>query len=194
MKVIFLDIDGVLNNEDSDIVYLGEDSVMTGGFFCPELVVNLNTVIQHTGASIVLSSTWRLGLSLQKAKKLMVELGIIGELIGITDSINDRHVFRGNEIYKWICDNEGLVGKYYEFKEYLILDDDSDMLYWQRNNFVQTDGRKGLTDSNVMESIAILNGDRGESHGVNEYVMSFDTNYKDKYGTFSSINKIKEVR
>ncbi|CAH9012079.1 putative HAD domain-containing protein [Vibrio phage 249E41-1] len=173
MKIIFLDIDGVLNNEDSDIVYLGEDSVKTGGFFCPELVVHLNTIIQHTGASIVLSSTWRLGLSLQQANKLMGELGIIGDLIGITDSINDRHVFRGNEIYKWIRDNEGLVGKYYDFHDYLILDDDSDMLYWQRNNFVQTNGRKGLTESNVMESIAILNGERGESHGVNEYVMEF---------------------
>ena len=174
MKIIFLDIDGVLNNEDSDIVYLQEGSVCVGGFFCPELVVRLNTIIQETRASIVLSSTWRLGLDLESAQKLMVELGVIGRVVGITDHIWDNHVFRGNEIYKWIRDNEDLVGKYYDFSDYLILDDDSDMLYWQRNNFVQTNGLKGLTDSNVMESIAILNGDRGDSHGVSEYVREFE--------------------
>ena len=172
-KIIFLDIDGVLNNEDSDLIYLGEDSVSYGGFFCPELVDKLNTIIENTNASIVLSSTWRLGLDITKAQQLTVEMNIKGEVIGVTDAIWDSHVLRGNEIYKWILDNENLVGKYYDYKDYLILDDDSDMLYWQRNNFVQTNGLKGLTDSNVMESIAILNGDRGESHGVNEYVMEF---------------------
>ena len=174
MKIIFLDIDGVLNNEDSDIVYLQEGSVCVGGFFCPELVGRLNTIIQETGASIVLSSTWRLGLNLESAQKLMIELGVTGRVVGITDHVWDNHVLRGNEIYKWILDNEDMVGEYYNFSNYLILDDDSDMLYWQRNNFVQTNGLKGLTDSNVMESIAILNGDRGDSHGVNEYVMEFE--------------------
>lgn len=174
MKIIFLDIDGVLNNEDSDLVYLDESSILAGGFFCPELVEKLNTILQQTGAKIVLSSTWRLGLNIEQANTLMKELGVNGEVVGITPSKENNYTFRGNEIYKWIRDNESLVGKYYEYTDYLILDDDSDMLYWQRNNFVQTNGLKGLTDSNVMESIAILNGERGDSHGVNEYVMEFE--------------------
>lgn len=173
MKIIFLDIDGVLNNEDSDIVYLPPTSHCSGGFYCPELVTLFNTIVEETQAKIVLSSTWRLGLSIKQVQELLQEMGISGEVVGVTDHIWDRHIFRGNEIYKWIRDNESLIGKYYDYTDYLILDDDSDMLYWQRNNFVQTNGLKGLTESNVMESIAILNGGRGDSYGVNEYVMEF---------------------
>ena len=168
MKIIFLDIDGVLNNDTDDIIYLDN-----GGFYSPNLVLKLNKILSETGAKIVLSSTWRLGLSLQQAQDLLVSIGVSGEVIGITDSIWDNYVFRGNEIFKWIKDNENLVGKYYEYEDYVILDDDSDMLYWQRNNFVQTHGLKGLTDSNVMECIAILNGARSSMHDVNEYVQDF---------------------
>lgn len=42
--------------------------------------------------------------------------------------------------------------------KYVILDDDSDMLDTQSNNFIRTDWRAGLTEENVNKAIKILNG------------------------------------
>lgn len=41
--------------------------------------------------------------------------------------------------------------------KYVILDDDSDMLYWQRNNFILIDRFVGLTMGNVFQAKKILN-------------------------------------
>jgi len=60
MKVIFLDIDGVLN-----VIPQGHDKY--GGIFHPEFVENLRTIIEATDAKIVISSTWRMsGLNIMK--------------------------------------------------------------------------------------------------------------------------------
>ena len=40
---------------------------------------------------------------------------------------------------------------------YVILDDDSDMLYDQRNNFIQTHMYDGLSEDDVKKAIEILN-------------------------------------
>ena len=53
MKVIFLDIDVVLN-----IIPKSYDQF--GGTFHDEFVENLKSIIDQTGAKIVVSSTWRL--------------------------------------------------------------------------------------------------------------------------------------
>ena len=38
-----------------------------------------------------------------------------------------------------------------------ILDDDSDMLYIQKDHFIKTDTYKGLSEENVQQAIQILN-------------------------------------
>jgi hypothetical protein len=40
---------------------------------------------------------------------------------------------------------------------YVILDDDNDMLFCQRNHFIHTDGLLGIEDSDVVKAIHILN-------------------------------------
>ena len=54
--------------------------------------------------------------------------------------------------------NKELVGDYYNFTEYVILDDDSDMLYWQRNNFILVDRWVGITYGTVFQAKKMLNG------------------------------------
>lgn len=55
-----------------------------------------------------------------------------------------------------------MLGKWLKEKQepykYVILDDDSDMLDTQSNNFIRTDWRAGLTEENVNKAIKILNG------------------------------------
>jgi hypothetical protein len=53
--------------------------------------------------------------------------------------------------------NESIIGGYYNFTEYVILDDDSDMLYWQRNNFLLIDRFVGLTMGNVFQAKKMMN-------------------------------------
>ena len=154
VKIIFLDIDGVLNNDSDDSIDLTDKA----HFINPTLVTRLNNLIASTDAKVVLTSTWRLGLTLDEILDLCSIIGLEGEVIGMTDSLNQYpFIHRGNEILKWIIDNEDLVGPKHEYKSYVIIDDDNDMLYRQRNNFVKVDGELGLTEENVLDAFSILN-------------------------------------
>lgn len=55
MKIIFLDVDGVLNNDDTKERCMG----FTG--IDPEKVKLLKYIVDMTGAEIVLTSTWKYG-------------------------------------------------------------------------------------------------------------------------------------
>lgn len=155
MNIIFLDVDGVLNNADDSDYH-----VHNGGcyFYSPKCVSLLNQITDVTGAKIVVSSTWRLGKTVEQLQIKFKEMGITGEVIDKTCQLNHLDGYRGNEIIKWVKDNEDLTGHfYYNLKSYVIIDDDSDMLLWQKDNFVHTDGQKGLTQADAYDAINILN-------------------------------------
>lgn len=155
MKVIFLDIDGVLN-----LCYEGRDQY--GSFFHPHLVDNLRKIIEETGANIVISSTWRLS-GLVIMKEMWEKRGLPGEVIGITPNFMSHYkttLCRGKEI-------DAYLEKCPEIEKYVILDDDSDMESHQMNNFVMTSGNRdhedcidigyGLTKICAEKAIKILN-------------------------------------
>lgn len=66
-------------------------------------------------------------------------------------------IVRGNEILQWMVDNEYRIGYPFNFKSYVILDDDSGMLLSQKDNFIHVDRRVGLTEKDVERAIEILN-------------------------------------
>ena len=159
IKIIFLDIDGVLNNK---IMHDFPDRIKTVCSHsmdkrCIEL---LNKLTDETGAKIVISSSLRLGKTVDKLKEEMALFGITGPIIDKTPNINGVGIYRGNEIARWILNNADSVLNcpYYNFKRYVIIDDDSDMLLWQSNNFVQTDHFAGMTDRTFHHAKKILNG------------------------------------
>lgn len=146
-RIIFLDIDGVLNCElfykhrtvkSSSIIEYPDNQI------CKERVSWLNELCESTGAKVVLSSTWRHS-GLNYCREVLQRNGATFEIIDITPDLRGDCSVRGNEIYKWIQDNEKIVGKYWDYKDYVIIDDDSDMLLWQREHFFQTDSYSGLT-------------------------------------------------
>jgi hypothetical protein len=162
MKIIFLDIDGVLNHEVFYIerfekCYDAGEIAYPYSEIDPKSVNNLNQLIKETGAEVVISSTWRHS-GINYCKDALEFHGFIGKIIDKTPDLRSDDCLRGNEILKWIKDNEPLVGPYYNFTEYVILDDDSDMLYWQRNNFLLIDRFVGLTMGDVFRAKKILNG------------------------------------
>lgn len=172
MNVIFLDIDGVLNNQQDDTEYR---KCSTGShLYSPSRVAKLNQLIQEVSAKVVVTSVWRLGETVESMQAILTDIGVVCEVIGITENHNNGFVFRGNEIYKWIKDHTELLGvdRYYKFKSYVILDDDSDMLYWQKDNFVHVDGEIGLTNRDCLLAMEILNHKRDTPFNFNgEFVI-----------------------
>jgi len=157
VKIIFLDIDGVLNCESAyrngECQY--QEWIWEDGRkdhyqrFCVRSKELLNKLIDETGAKIVISSTWRhSGIEFMKKVWEMEEM--IGEIIGITPSLRTKglHIPRGMEIgyylnndlqFQHINWDEVIQQEYIDksgVENYIIIDDDSDMLYNQRNHFV----------------------------------------------------------
>lgn len=128
-KIIFLDIDGVLN------VYCeGRDEY--GCTFHKHFEDNLRWIINKTNAKIVISSTWRMS-GLKIMKEMWIKRGLPGEVIDITP-IKTHGVNRGVEIQQYIDDNN--------ITSYCIIDDDDDMLPSQIDNFVKTSNNPSHVD------------------------------------------------
>jgi hypothetical protein len=167
-KYIFLDIDGVLATPKS-IEGVGGEWKMED-----EKQELLKHIIDSTGAKIVLSSSWR-KWDIESTIEFMKEEGFwFSDLIvGVTirayqylDRTKKIHLSipRGVEIYQWIDTNiHSDNGINYERKklgvdyQYVILDDDIDMLYTQKNNFVNTNSDLGLTKTDCEIAIEVLN-------------------------------------
>lgn len=151
--LIFLDVDGVLNNNS----YRTDPP----NLICPHNIVNLNKIIEATKAKIVISSSWRETITTEFLKSF----GCIGEVIGYTPRLSFHcekeptyrySVPRGCEIKAWIELNKADLGVKVSKLKYVILDDDSDMLYWQRDKFLWVDPHNGITPSIAHKAIQIL--------------------------------------
>lgn len=145
-RMIFLDIDGVLNHSGYFKTALAMQELDP---IDPECIKNLNAIVEQTGANIVISSSWRMMADIETITNLLKDKGFIGRVIGGTPDIYKTHSFnapRGCEIKKWIDDNiddKGLIS----YKKYIIIDDDSDMLLEQAEHFIHTTFDSGLTQS-----------------------------------------------
>ena len=165
LKVIFLDVDGVLNHQQW---FKSAESVQKNPefrddrYFDPVCVGHLNEITDKTGAKIVVSSSWRIGRSVEDLQKLFHSVGITGEVIDKTPHLffqnSTASVPRGCEILEWINNNKGILGtNLLNWKDYVIIDDDTDMLYWHRKNFFNTDGSgMGLTSNLTYQIINFL--------------------------------------
>lgn len=163
-KIIFLDIDGVLNHR-SYYEREGWQDALAKKYGWPqsdidsETVKILNRIISETGAKVVISSTWRLGHPPVKMQQLLELRGFVGTVIGATGTARQEWAVRGNEIMAWQIENaDKLPNKYGRyFTNYVILDDDNDMLLWQQDYFINTTSKYGLTNELADRAIEILN-------------------------------------
>lgn len=142
MNIIFLDIDGVLNNIVSNML-TGKytDSICLGLF--------MNTIKRIPDCKIVLSSSWR-----KENKEKFIELinkAEAYELFQLFPFFHDDYCtpklqgIRGNEIKKWLDDHSETEIKY------VCIDDDSDFLPEQP--LIQTNLRTGFS---FLDSLLLL--------------------------------------
>jgi len=138
-RVIFLDIDGVLNCQVfyDRVGHKGEERLRN---ICSQRIDWLNDLCEKINANVVISSTWRLGQSVAQLQEVLNEAGAKFRVIDKTPDMRGKGIVRGNEIYLWLQENRD-----YEFKDYVIIDDNSDMLLWQQRNFFHVDSYSGLT-------------------------------------------------
>lgn len=160
MKIIFLDIDGVLNSTQTcEDWHLRTGKGGYGGFFDEDdmatdenvkwgqkLVDNLRTIVEKTGARIVVSSTWRKHFTVPKFKEMFSVYGWEGA------PVYDRTPLmriRGQEIKWWVQKHKP--------EAYVIIDDFDDFLREQIPFFVETNPDIGLTSEDAEKAINILN-------------------------------------
>lgn len=159
-KYIFLDIDGVLAVPETRFKLSSPHQYLLG------------EIIEATDAKLVISSSWRLP-SVEETAVHMSNKGFLfcDRIVGVTIRayhyiIKGVHLSipRGVEIKQWIDTHiHSKGGKNWDYKypgedwNYVILDDDRDMLYEHKENFIHIDGEKGITKNNVDEAIKILN-------------------------------------
>lgn len=158
MKIIFLDFDGVITTPAS-----------CGCLSAPKMQL-VKKIVDATGAKIVISSSWRR----RDVESTLEEITDSGNpfvndtpflmpeaVVGITDRMyafrfgdaaKHYRVYRGVEILRYLDEHP-------EVENYVILDDDADMLLPQKDHFIQTDGVEGITEEDAERAIRILNGE-----------------------------------
>ena len=177
MKVIFLDIDGVMNCQEEMLAMLEKNPKARGEVDLPSPTKCklLKKLVDETGAEIVLSSSWRLSLNgIQKVIDTFRPYGL--RLDGFTqegipqvkfkgtkyENIKPSHSYnrfdglciedRGAEIAYWLITHPEVIN-------FVILDDESsDIIDWLPDNLVKTSLYSGLTEEDVLKCIKILGG------------------------------------
>lgn len=158
MKVLFVDIDGVLVSVGSMIhnnrLYVsGESTADSHKAIDPVAASNLHYILEEVpGVEIVISSSWRKYYTLEALQEVFDEHRIPGSfIVGTTPVLEGQS--RGHEIELYLKHHP-------EITNFVIIDDDSDLdLYADR--LVQVDGKNGLTFSDA-EKVIIKFGENNE--------------------------------
>lgn len=150
IKIIFLDIDGVLVTRHSICRPLTKDHYHR---FQKSCVKELNRIVRRTEAKIVVSSTWRKH-DWDEVLQHLADEGIVADVIGKTPSLNSG--IRGREIGVWLSTYKMSISSF------VILDDDSDMEDLMPR-LVQTSMKGGLRRCHSDMAIQLLNEGRRQT-------------------------------
>ena len=147
MKIIFLDIDGVLNSKD----YYKKVNMRINNWdrFDPETVKLIKALLEEFNAKIVITSSWRFGAK----DLLMKELKKTRLLEYLYKNWETPMIYggtRGQEIKQWL-------DKHPEVNSYVIMDDRDDILAEQLS-FIKTDINTGFRQENYAKARSILRG------------------------------------
>ncbi len=152
VRVVFLDIDGVLNSErylddyPPDEDYAVRSIEWWRQMLDPDAVARLNRILDAADASVVVASTWRYSLDLKQLQFVLEGAGFTGQVIDSTDK-NSR-VPRGQLAKQWLRNHPEVDG-------FVIVDDQADQEPLL-DRFVQTSWETGLQDEHVTRACELL--------------------------------------
>lgn len=169
MKVLFLDIDGVLNSKRW---YVSEDrrrrrqdglanikhrlgvKYSRTWDFDPRCVKNLNELSRTVpGLVVVVSSTWRKGMTVPQLRKLLKAVGFEGKVLDKTGVDESR--LRYKEIGTWLSERD-LRGE--KVERWAAVDDDSSDMIQLGGNFFKINNEVGLTRDDARKVARFLRG------------------------------------
>ena len=147
-RTLALDMDGVVNSaiwfEKMACDALSRRPI--SHMIDPECVARLNTILELSGADVVISSSWRILHTVAEIDSALKEKGFTGNIIGATPKYRSP---RGREIQEWMTD-EGR-----DIDQLVILDDDADMAHLTPC-LVRTSWSVGLTDDDVAVALSLF--------------------------------------
>jgi hypothetical protein len=178
-KILFLDVDGVLNSETwfrstrcvsacsraETFAQCSEDEAYALNQLDPDAVKRLSKICDATACKIVLSSMWRLHTPLPQMTKLLHMRGLRKQY-GILDYTPDMtswspraqilsRASRGDEVAAWLA-NHGKVDAF------IAIDDDEDFGRL-KSHLVLTRFLDGLTEDKMTEAIYKLTSCQNDS-------------------------------
>lgn len=161
MNIIFLDIDGVLNTQNSINMQLSENKGRynedISAFlydFDQEAVGNLKDLIKDSNGKIVITSNWRLNEVLMEElldqfdKNDISREIIIGQTPDLQSEVTDN--LRANEIKEWLSAFQD------EINSFVIIDDIDDMGEYTDTNLAICDKHDGFTGKVKKKAIEIM--------------------------------------
>ncbi len=138
MNLLFLDIDGVLNSDDSPV---NEQFLYS---FSPDCVKVLNRILQKYQLKIVLSSSWRMVFDTEKQNRIFKENGVVQMPYGQTPDLGYSN--RAKEIKAYL--------KNRKVENFLILDDMN--LQGFKHHFVRINPSTGLCENDLEKVDLVL--------------------------------------
>lgn len=179
-KIVFLDIDGVICTEnsfrksiadwsgldvnDQDLFKNYEKACKNIGFFPSfgmehwpfdkNALKNIHELARIPDVRFVISSTWRVGRTVNQLKELFTMKGMNIRIVDRTPSGHHLLRGRGDEIKYWL---DATNNKNFEVSSFVIIDDDVyDIINKFPDNTVQTNFNDGFTEEHLRIAKEIL--------------------------------------
>jgi hypothetical protein len=149
MNVIFLDIDGVLNNEKS-FLRMRDDGTyyLVRDYINKDLVELLNKLVEDTGAKIVVTSPIK-HKGTNFLNRMLTNYGLTTHIYDVTPISDDKYN-RGGEIKRWLSECKESIEGYVIFDDSPYLFENSDEVIL--NHIIFVDASTGLSEANVKQS------------------------------------------
>lgn len=167
MKVIFLDIDGVLNSGE----YMIEIKDCRHSMSAAQKMVdmsclrNLRRIVDETGARIVVTSSVRKEPEFNEFKEYISHEGL--RVHDVTLDFGDSGIHRGDEIREWLKKHSQ------ELERFVILDDDTFPDFNELQEYCiqpRFHGNRGIEEKHVQMAIERLGSIREKLMVGTEYV------------------------
>ncbi|HEY5268056.1 MAG TPA: HAD domain-containing protein [Candidatus Saccharimonadales bacterium] len=168
LRLCFLDIDGVVNSDawfdssklDASILGLSDGEFMLCALehhIDPAAIRLVNELITDSGATVILSSSWRHSFTIKSFNEFMQGKG--GATFAVMDftpkRILNEKLGRGGQIQAYLdfCKNTGV-----NVESFVIIDDVNEMGNLEKF-LVLTDSKIGITKADVAKAHKILDGE-----------------------------------
>ncbi|HEU4409050.1 MAG TPA: HAD domain-containing protein [Polyangiaceae bacterium] len=144
MRVLFLDIDGVLNSTRTRPA----DPQSLVDWLEPACVTALDAIVAATGAAVVVTSSWRIGRTRDELAAALAARGFRGRVAGVTPDLRAARLGRDDEIEAWLrAEGAGV-------EAYVIVDDALSLGRLEPRHY-RTSPTRGLRADDV-EAVATL--------------------------------------